>query len=456
MKKEPSRHITNKEDLDYIFGLTNYDLCKLSVLIDLFGAFNGKSRFHVYDTIDIPPGAYGKEGFKNKNTYVTTLGRWVWNKIFIEEDLMHLDKPYYNECCNKKLFKKINGLLSHGVLEGKIGIEELKRYLLKTQKIMPLVTVLMNSETEAMYLLADKIEPKKRELLKKYKKEIDEGKDYVISQIEKDLIEYAKELLQDDGSLDVFDNDESADYSNNFKNMFVMKGLVKRNGAEGYNLITGSYMRGIDKEEYVYFADSLAAGPYARSRKTATGGYWEKLFRIFEHVVLDKPGSDCGTKRTIEITLTKDMLDYVYYSYIQEGNKLIELTSDNVDKYLNKTVRIRFSSLCESKNGKICSKCAGNKFYRLGIKNIGNTVPQVGSKIKNINMKAFHDSQVVFHEMDPMKAFYPFGTDYKKAVNEDMEDYGVHLTTLTEQGELNHQSLLAEMVSEQDQSQTSY
>ena len=317
MKKEPSKHITSKEDLDYIFSLSSYELCKLSVLIDMFGAFNGKSRYHVYDTIDVPPGTYGKEGHKNKNSFTTTLGRWVFNRCMIEDDLMHLDKPYYNECCNKKLFKKINGLLSHGVLEGKIDVEVLKRYLLKTQKLMPLVTILMESESEAMYLLADKIEPKKRELLKKYKKDIDEGKDYVVSQIEKDLIAYAKELLQDDGSLDVFDNDESADYGNNFKNMFVMKGLVKRNGADGYNLITGSYMRGIDKDEYVYFADSLAAGPYARARKTATGGYWEKLFRIFEHVVLDKPGSDCGTKRTIEVTLTKDMLDYVYYSYIQ-------------------------------------------------------------------------------------------------------------------------------------------
>lgn len=215
-------------------------------------------------------------------------------------------------------------------------------------------------------------------------------------------------------------------------------------------------MRGIDKNEYIMFADSLAAGPYARARKTATGGYWEKLFRIFEHVILDKPGTDCGTKRTIEVELTKDMLDYVYYSYIQEGSKLIELTSDNVSKYMGKKIRIRFSSLCESKNGKICSKCAGNKFYRLGIVNIGNTVPQVGSKIKNINMKAFHDSQVVFHTMDPMSAFFPFGSDFKRSINEDVEDCGVHLTTLQEQGEHNHQLLLEEMNNEMSYTSTSY
>ena len=443
MPRSKSIHITNQADLDYIFSLSSYDLTKLSVLMGLFGHFKKKRRFNPYDTLDVPPNTYGVEGKKNKNTFTTTIGRYVWNKIFIEEELMDLDKPYYNECCNKKLFKKINGLLSHGVLEKKISVDALKNYLLKTQKVMPIVTVLMESESEAMYVLADKLEPKKRELLKKYDKEIKAGNDYIVSTMEQELIAYAKELLQNDGSLDVFDNDESADYGNNFKNMFVMKGLVRRNGADGYNLITASYMVGVDKKEYPMFADSLAAGPYARARKTATGGYWEKLFRAFEHIVLDKPGSDCGTKRTIEITLTKDMVDYVYYSFIQEGNKLIELTSDNINQYMNKTIKIRFTSLCESKNGKICNKCAGNKLYRLGITNIGNTIPQIASKIKNINMKNFHDSQVTFAEMDPMKAFFPFG-DFKKALNEDVNDHGLHLTTLEEQCHSNHLNILEE------------
>lgn len=433
MARRPSKHITNKEDIDYILSLEESDLLKLSVLLNLFANFKGKRRFNPYDTIDIPPGSYGKEGKKNKNTFTTTVGRYVFNKIFIERELFDLCGGYYNEMINKKMYKKINDLLAHGLLENKITVDVLKNYLLKTQKIMPIVTVLMESESEAMYLLADKIYPKKKELLKKYKAQIDAGNDSIIPDIEKELIAYAKELLQDDGSLDVFDNDESADYGNNFKNMFVMKGLVKKNNGKGYNIITSDYMRGVSKDEYIAFADSLAAGPYNRARKTATGGYWEKLFRIFEHVVLDKEGTDCHTKRTIEFTITPKTVDYIYYSYIVENGKLIELTSDNVDKYMNKTVRIRFSSLCESKNGKICSKCAGNKFYRLGVTNIGSAVPQIGSKIKNINMKAFHDSQVVFVEMDPMKAFFPFGNEGKATINEDMNDYGVHLQTIEEQ-----------------------
>ena len=432
MAKRKSNHITNKDDVEYILSLNEDDLNRLSVILGMFGKFDGKRRFNTYDTIDIPPSSYGKGDKKNKNTFTTTIGRYVYNKIFIEQDLFDI-KGYINQTINKKMFKKLNKTLAQGVLEKKIPLEVLKRYLMKTQKLMPIVTVLMENETDAMYMLADKIAPKKKELLAKYKKEIDAGHDDVVPKIEKELIDYAKSLLQDDGSLDVFDNGESADYSNNFKNMFVMKGLVKRNGADGYNVITSDYMRGISKDEYVMFADSLAAGPYSRARKTATGGHWEKLFRIFEHVVLDDEGTDCHTKRTIEVTLDDTMIGYLMYSYVVDGNKLVELTSETVDKYRDKKVKIRFSSLCESKNGKICSKCAGNKFYRLGIKNIGSAVPQVGSKIKNINMKAFHDSQVVFQDMDVMKAFFPFGAKGKATINEDVNDYGVKVETIEEQ-----------------------
>jgi hypothetical protein len=439
MAKRKSNHITNASDVEYILSLKEEDFMRLSVVLGMFGSFNGKRRFNTYDTIDIPPGSYGKGDKKNKNTFTTTIGRYVYNKIFIENDLFDM-YGYLNQTVNKKLFKKINKALAQGVLEERINLEVLKRYLMKTQKLMPVVTVLMENESDAMYMLADKIAPKKKELLAKYKKEIDAGHDDVIPKIEKELIDYAKSLLQDDGSLDVFDNGESADYSNNFKNMFIMKGLVKRNGADGYNTITSDYMRGISKDEYVMFADSLAAGPYSRARKTATGGHWEKLFRIFEHVTLDEPGTDCHTKRAIEVELTDEMIGYLMYSYVVDGNKLVELTSETVDKYKGKTVKLRFTSLCESKNGKICSKCAGNKFYRLGIRNIGSAVPQVGSKIKNINMKAFHDSQVVFQDMDVMKAFFPFGAKGKVTINEDVNDYGLKVETIEEQ--MTHQNNL--------------
>lgn len=95
------------------------------------------------------------------------------------------------------------------------------------------------------------------------------------------------------------------------------------------------------------------------------------------------------------------------YNYIIEGSRLVELTTDNMSKYKGKTVKMRFSSMCQynKKDGCICSKCAGTLYYRTNKINVGNNVSIIFSTLKNVAMKNFHDSQERFIEMDPMKVF---------------------------------------------------
>ena len=57
----------------------------------------------------------------------------------------------------------------------------------------------------------------------------------------------------------------------------------------------------------------------------------------------------------------------MYCFVIGNGGKLTEITTDNRDSFIGKTVKIRFSSLCEAKNGVICEKCAGTLYNRIGI-----------------------------------------------------------------------------------------
>lgn len=93
------------------------------------------------------------------------------------------------------------------------------------------------------------------------------------------------------------------------------------------------------------------------------------------------------------------------YSYIIDGSKLVELTSDNQSKYLDKTVKVRFSALCESKTG-ICNKCMGNLYYKLDYKqNVGASLTQIPSTQKNIAMKAFHDSTQSLYTMNLEEVF---------------------------------------------------
>lgn len=401
MAKRKAKIIKDQKELDYFLNLSSSDCEKLSVFMECFGEFDGKVKYRPYDVINVPPNTY----HGNKNTFTTTLGLWFFNKCSIDGCGLFDELGYINKPITKKEYKNITSKLSYAILEDRVSTDQYKRFILTLQKFMPYSTIICPTTSEEMLMISKTIEPKKKELLKKYKKEIDAGDAYVMNQIEKELLDYCKEKLKDEPAMDNINSGAGADWTNNFKNMYVIKGAQKDpDPTKGYNLITSCYMEGSSKEDYPKLANSLAAGPYSRARKTAEGGYLEKLFlSAFQHVILGEKGSDCKTKRTITIKLNDTYLPLMMYSYIVEGNRLVRLDSTNMDKYKDKTVKMRFSSLCESEH--ICNKCAGDLYYLLNVKNIGTATPQLASCIKNISMKAFHDSTEKYTKMDPMEAF---------------------------------------------------
>lgn len=401
--KRQAKRITDPKDIEYLLAITEDECTKLSFAMDMFGEFNDTRRFQPYDLVDIPVGSYGPEGNKNSNIIKTTVGIWVFNKAFIEQDLFELF-GYINEPITSKMFKKINKQVSYAVVEDKVHLDALKRLITKTEKFQPYCNILSASITENMMSIPKAISKKKQELLKKYEKELDEHDPVVSQKIEQELIKDCKEMLKDDPSIDMINSGAKIDWNNNFKNMFVMKGASKNpdplNPNGEYTVIKSDLTTGIKPDEYAAFSDSLAFGPYARAKKTADGGAWEKIFvKALEHLTVLEEGSDCGTKRYKEILLTGDNIDDWMYSYIVEGSRLVELTSDNRDSYIGKKVKLRYSGLCESEKG-ICNKCAGNLFTRLGIKNVGVASYVIPAKIKLKSMKNFHDSTVKTFDME--------------------------------------------------------
>ena len=398
-----AKKITKQEDIDFLLNMDN-DVTT-TFMMECFGEFDGKRRFEPYDEITIPAGKYGKGTKKNKNAINTTVGIWIFNKYFIEEELIDIF-GYINEEVGKKTYGKISSTLSHALMEDDIDTDIFHRFLMKSQKMMPFVSILSPGFSSKMLTITKVIDKKKKELLKKYEKEIAAGDEKVVAIIEKELLDYAREYLGDDPSMDIYLSGARGSFDNNFKNLFIMRGAIKDpDPLKGYDIVTSNYMEGVSKEDYVKMCKSLVEGPYARAARTQTGGYWEKLFlSAFQYVVMDAPDSDCGTKRTIEVELTNDNIDQWMYSYVVEGSKFIEITSKTKDRFIGKKVKLRFSSLCESKTG-ICNKCLGNLYRRLGITNIGTTTPMIPSKLKNLAMKLFHDSQVKLAEMDVNKAF---------------------------------------------------
>ena len=262
--------IKDKELINELLSLTEDDCLTLSKMMDLLGDFGDGERCKPYDYFQVPANTYGNNK-KNKNPFYTTVGLWIFNKAFIEQDLFDLFH-YIDEPISKKVHGKINNELSYAVLEDKISLDVLKRFEMKVQKFMPLVSVLSASYTDKMLTITGDINKKKKELLKKYDDGIKKQDPKAMSQIESELLDYAKEILKDDPSMDMFNSGARASFGNNFKNMFVSKGAIKNpDPNKGYDLITSSYMEGISKEDYPAFAASLSAGPYSRAKKTETG-----------------------------------------------------------------------------------------------------------------------------------------------------------------------------------------
>lgn len=403
--KRTSKTITKEEDINYLLDLDYETLTSLSFIMEVFGEFGDKRRFNPYDTVTIPADSYGTEQTKNKKPFTTTVGLWIFNKVFIEPEMFEVFH-YINETITKSKFGYINSEMSYAIIEDKLDLDALKKFIMRCQKFQPYVHILSPNHTMNMLLITELINKKKKELLDLHKDALANKDEKVIGAIEIELLNYAREVLKDDPSMDMYLSGAKSSFDNNFKNLFVMRGAIKNpDPNKGYDIITSSYMDGISKEEYATFSNSLAAGPYAKAKKTEVGGYWEKLYlQALSHIKLDVPGSDCGTTNYITTTITKKKVGDVMYNYIVEGSRLVCLTSENKDKYIGKTVKMRFSSMCESKTG-ICNKCAGDLFYKLNLTNVGTMTPQMPSKLKTISMKSFHDSSVRFAEMDVMKAF---------------------------------------------------
>ena len=406
MASRTSTKITDKNLRDMLLNIQEKDITS-SFVYDLFGEYNGVSRCHPYDILVVPPNSYGPTNKKNKNSFTTTVGIWIFNKWFIENELFDLFH-YINKNVDNDLLEDINQQLSFALMEDRITVQVLKNYLMKTQFIMQFVTILAPNFSEAMLTISTIVDKKKEELVNKHKKELDAGDTLIADQIEKELLKYAQDQLGDDPAWDLFNSGARGSIGNNFKNMFVWRGVTRNPDPDSkneYKVATSNYMDGIKPEEYALYSNSGIEGAYSRGKKTEDGGYLENLAtRAYQDIILDEPGTDCHTDKYITVTLDeKNYIRYIYNNIIGPNGKLIELTSENASKYFGKKVKMRMAYLC--KNEKPCAACAGNFYYRLGVKNVGLTLMQVFSIFKNKSMKAFHDSTVKLTEIDTMKAF---------------------------------------------------
>ena len=125
----------------------------------------------------------------------------------------------------------------------------------------------------------------------------------------------------------------------------------------------------------------------------------KQLLASMQTEVIGEHGTDCHTKKTIDVKITKKYISEFSYRYIIENGKYVCLTPDIMGRYMNTIVHLRTPMYCT--NDEICNICAGEMNYRLGTLKIGLQTSKVANTLLKLGMKKFHISSLKSVIIDP-------------------------------------------------------
>ena len=339
-----------------------------------------------------------KEYF-NKERVLTNVGLFIFNKFFIEESFQDVI-GYVNTPIDAKVESEIEKKLSVALLNDVITVDEMVTFLNKLQWLaMQFNSIFSSSFTMNSVKPHPDVVKRKKQLLDENKEKLDNGDVITAVKIEKELTNLAKEKMKNDPGMDLYNSGARGKFSNNYKAISVIKGPIMNPTTGKWDFVSSNFIEGINKDEIHVYGNSVVTGAYPKAVGTQTSGYSAKqLTAAFQGIVLDKPGTDCGTTQYLEIVLTPWMKSDMRYRYIIENNKLVLLDDKIIDKYVGKKIKLRSPLYC--KNDKLCSVCAGQMAEKLGITNIGLTTSRVATTLLNMGMKKFHDSTASINKLD--------------------------------------------------------
>lgn len=427
--KEPdakSRTIINKDEIETLVNMKpeNYTF---TLLTQLFadrrdGDKIKPSKYHPNDIITIP----ANSPFKNSQPIKTTVGRLAFNKIIIEACNFVDTIGYYNEELKKKKQKALEAIISTNVQTGKNSTVDMRKYLDHRDWLgYQGYALLCSSFTQRTITVPKEVVALKKELIQKYKKELEAGDPKVTETIENELIKLTEKILDDDPGMDFFKSDSKLDTGNNLKNILLMRGAVMNPITGEYEIILNSFLDGMEKDKFTAHSDALILGAYPKACGTADSGYLSKqLSAAMQTEIIDAEGSDCGTQKTLRIHLTKGNKSRYMSRNIKTSNGTILLTPENIDRYVDKDVQMYSPMYCTGT--RLCRKCAG------GYTNpyIGLDTNKIATTLTNLNMKKFHDSTIKTETITPETMLIEnrkkgiFGTDGKNiTLNDDYIEF---------------------------------
>lgn len=387
-----------KEEKQEILSLKRSDITSKK-LKDLFAVRPGQDapRFEPNYTFTL---LANEAPFTNKETVKTTIGRYIVNLLVVPESY-HKAKGYLNTVLDANAIEDFEGALGDLLLNDKITVQDYIDYLNNGEWLgMNTAFYMLPSMNYEINRPIPEVIKRRDELFDKYKDQIAAGDSNVANTIETELLKMAEKDLVSSGnpSYDFFASKEFK-FKNNYKKSSIMGGAFMYPATGKIAISKSNYMDGITPQDYPLFSSLTVAGGYARGVTTQDGGYaTKKLNAAMQAAVIDVKGTDCKTKITIPILLTKASSKLYIDRYIMENGQPVLLTKSNIGSYIGKTIKLRSPMVC--KNPKCCNICAGELFYKLDMPNAGLLTSTFSGTLMNKSMKTMHDASIKFTKIN--------------------------------------------------------
>lgn len=396
------RMLNDKERYE-ILSLKESDITQ-EKLVDLFAATSkGEARFNTNDTFRLEsntPRIY------NKTAVDTTVGRYIFNMFTLP--VSYLKKfGYHNKPITGKTMGDLESLMVNMILTKEMLPEEYLTYMRKAEW-MSGASLLYTSPSFDVSTIDNlpEIMTMKETLIAEYKDKIADGDKNVLSMISDRLVAEAKKIMENDP-----DKYRTIEWSNagvykidqNYRKTNIATGLQRKpSNQNDYFYVDSNYADGLAKKDYAMNSNLAIIGGLSRGLDSAESGYSsKKILGAMSTWAVDKDLDDCGTAHYLEIEIPKGYDTFFYYRWVKDGDNLIMLTSDNIQNYIGKKIKLRSPLYCKSE--KVCKKCAGDFLERIGINYEGLAAFEIADTLVNAMMKAFHDSSIKSNHIDPGK-----------------------------------------------------
>lgn len=338
----------------------------------------------------------------------TTLGRLIFNTYC----LSFLDTEYWNKPLSKNGYKDLSKRESARTVSNP-DIEYFKlfkKYLNKCEELsFSCVEYFGHSLDINTYAPDEQYEKVSSKLIEEYRERVEVNNDLAAyEELETKLIEELKASHERQGvDMHIYGSGESKlSYGSDARVGSIAYGPTPIGvGAGKFKISLSNLAKGYKKSELPMYAKAMIVAGYFRSMGPATGGaIGKEIGAATTNTEIDKPGTDCGTKRYIKVTVTPYIQSNLTGRYMHTGGGKLKIIEDkDLDSLFGKTIEIRSFITCE--NEKCCSVCAGKTVYDVYRADetipIGLTIPKVGDEIVQISLQKFHDAKTTYVWVDP-------------------------------------------------------